>query len=69
MIFGNVSGVSSEHVGDLMQETVELCTKSRADRPEPLQESPTLSSRMEKPDKAQAVNEHRSRFKAEDDAQ
>ena len=38
-----------------MQEVVELCTKSRADRPEPLQESPTLASRMERPDEAQAV--------------
>ena len=51
-----------------MQEVVELCTKSRADRPEPLQESPTLTSRMERPDKVQAVKEHRSHFKAKDDA-
>ena len=36
-----------------MQEVVELYTKSRADMPEPLQASPTLTSRMEKPDKAQ----------------
>ena len=64
-----INCVSSEYIDDLMQEVVELCTKSRADRPEPLQESPTLASRMERPDKAQAVKEHRSRFKAKDDAQ
>ena len=58
--------VSSEYVDDLMQEVVELCTKSRADRLEPLQESPTLT---ERPDKAQAVKGNRSHFKAKDDAQ
>ena len=61
--------VSSEYVDYLMQEVVELCTKSSADKPEPLQESPTLASGMERPDKAQAVKEHRSHFKAKDDAQ
>ena len=61
--------VSSEYVDDLMQEVVELCTKSRADRSEPLQESPTLVSRMERPDKSHAFKEQRRRFKAKDDAQ
>ena len=45
---------SSGYIDDLMQEVFERCTKSRADRPEPLHESPTLASRMERPDKAQA---------------
>ena len=66
---GSVNCVSSEYMDDLEQEVVELCTKSRADRLEPLQESTTLESRMERPHKAQAVKEHRSRFKAKDDAQ
>ena len=61
--------VSSEYIDNLMQAVVEMCTKSRADRPEPLQESPTLVSIMERPDKAQAFKEHRSRFKAKDDTQ
>ena len=52
-----------------MQGVDDLCTKSIADRPEPLQESPTLASGMDRPDKAPAVKEHRSRFKAKDDAQ
>ena len=60
--------VSSEYIAYLMQQVVELCTMSRADRPEPLQESPNLSLGMENPDKAQAVKENMSRFKAEDDA-
>ena len=60
---------SSEYIDDLMQEVVELCTKFRADQPESLLESPTLASRMERPDKAQAVKGHRSCFKAKDDAQ
>ena len=60
---------SSEYDDDLMQEVVELCTKIRADRPEPLQESTTLASGMEKPDKAQVVKEHKSLFEAKDDAQ
>ena len=51
-----------------MQEVVDLCTKSRVDEPEPLQESPTLFSWMKRPDKAQTVKEHRSRFKAKNDA-
>ena len=55
--------VSSEYVDDLMQEVIELCTKSRTDRQEPLQESPTLVSRMGRPDKAQAVKQHSSCFK------
>ena len=59
--------VSSEYVDDLQQEVVELYTKSRADRSELLQESPTLASGMERPDKAQAVKEHRIRFKGKDD--
>ena len=51
-----------------MQEVTELCTKSRADRPELLQASPTLASRIERTDLAQAVKEHRIRFKAKEDA-
>ena len=61
--------VSPEYIDDLMQEVVKPCMKCRADRLEPLQESPTLTSRMERPDKAQAVKEHRSCFKDKDDAQ
>ena len=64
-----MSCVSSDYVDDLMQEAVELCTRYRADRPEPLQEPPTLASGMERPDKAWAVKENRSHFKAKDDAQ
>ena len=66
---GNVTRLSPEYIDNLMREVVELSTKPRADRPEPLQESPTLASRMERPDNAQAVKEHRSHFKANDDAQ
>ena len=61
--------VSSEYIDDMMQKVVELYIRFRADRPEQLQESPTLASKMKRPDKAQAVKEHRNRFKAEDDAQ
>ena len=43
--------IPSENVDDLVQEVVQLCTKSRPDRSEPLQESPTLASRMERSDK------------------
>ena len=57
--------VSSEYIDDLMPEVVYLCTKSRAHRPEPLQDSPTLTSRMERLDKAQAVRDHSSRFKSQ----
>ena len=49
--------VSSEYVDDLMQEVVELCTKSTTERQGPLQEAPTLASRMERPYQAQAVKE------------
>ena len=45
-------------MGDLMQQLFELCNKSRAERSEPVQELPVLASRMERPDKAQAVKEH-----------
>ena len=65
----NVNCVSSEYVDDLIKELVELCTQSRADRSEPLQESPALASRMERPDTVQAVKDHKSHFKAKDDAQ
>ena len=43
----------SESVYDLMQEVVELCTKSRADRSELLQESPALVEKMERPFQSQ----------------
>ena len=56
--------VSSEYIADLKQEVVELCSKSRTNKSEPLQESPTLASRMTRTDK-----DHRSRFKATDDIQ
>ena len=61
--------VFSENVDDLMQEIVELRTNSRTDRPEPLQVSPTLASRLERPDKAHTVKVHRSCFKAKDGVQ
>ena len=62
--------ISAEYVDELVQGVVGLCTKSIADRLLPLQESPTLASRMEEPDKAlQAVQEQRRRFKAKYDAQ
>ena len=41
--------VSLEYIDDLRQEIVELCTKSRADRPEPWQ-SPTVASGIECPE-------------------
>ena len=44
-----------------MQKVVEDCTKSRADRPVSLQESRTLTSIMERPDKERAIEEHRRR--------
>ena len=50
-----VNCVSSEYTDDVMREVVELYAKSRADWPESLQESPPLASRVERPDKAQAV--------------
>ena len=50
-------------------EVVELCTKSRVARPESQQRSPTLSSGMNRPDTAQAVEEHWSRSKTKNDAQ
>ena len=56
--------ISSEHADDLMQEVVELCTKSRATLT-----SPNLVSSMEGPDKAQSVKQHGSHFKARGDAQ
>ena len=68
MIFDMLSCVSSEYIDDLMQEVLELCTKPIADRPEPLWESPTLTSGMERPDKTQTVDKHRSSFKAKDHA-
>ena len=61
----NVNCVSSDYIDDLMQEVVEVCIKSRADKPGPLQGSPTLAPRIEKPNKAQAVKERRGRFKAQ----
>ena len=61
--------VSSENGDYLMQEVADLCIKSRADKLEPLKESLTLVARMERLDKAQAAKEHRSHFKAKDDAQ
>ncbi|XP_034082366.1 uncharacterized protein LOC117552821 [Gymnodraco acuticeps] len=51
------------YVDDLMREVVDLCKKPSADRPVQLEEPPTLSSAMEKPDKAEAIKAHASRFK------
>lgn len=51
------------YVDDLMREAVDLCKKPSADRPVQLEEPPTLSSAMEKPDKAEAIKAHASRFK------
>ncbi|KAF3842794.1 hypothetical protein F7725_001643 [Dissostichus mawsoni] len=50
------------YVDDLMREVVDLCKKPSADRPVQLEEPPTLSSAMEKPDKAEAIKAHASRF-------
>ena len=61
--------VSSKYVDGLRQEVIEPCTKSGGDRPEPLHELLTIASRMERPNKAQAVKESRNRSKAKNDAQ
>ncbi|KAM9364610.1 uncharacterized protein KZ484_010799 [Pholidichthys leucotaenia] len=50
------------YVDDLIAEVVDLSKKSNTERPEPIVEPPTLAAGMERPDKAEAVRVHTSRF-------
>ena len=60
---------SSEHIDDLMPEVSELCTKSM--RRQAGTTAAVTHSRIKsgKARQGKAVKEHRSRFKAKDDAQ